>query len=204
LIDDFVLIERWREGEKAAGQELLQRHFDAVYSFFENKCEREADELTQATFASCVKSIDRFRKHSTFRTYLFAIARHELLHMLRRRERHDNKLDFDVSSIAELVTTPRTRIARREEHAHLMEAMRRLPVEQQTLLELHYWEDLGISELAEVFDVEAGAIRTRLYRARQALKDALEHRQVPAQALETLETMDDWVRDARVSRDRSP
>ena len=194
----MLLYDRWRAGDNTAGQQLLQRHFDSIYAFFETKCEAEADELTQATFLACMKSRDNFRKQSSFRTYLFMIARHELYHLLRRRERHDKKLDFEISSIAELVTTPGSRIARRQEHAHLVGSLQHLPVDQQTLLELHYWEELDIAQLAEVFEVEAGTISTRLHRARKALKEQLEKvGTVAPKALETLESMDVWVRQAK-------
>ena len=171
---------------------MFQRHFDSVYGFFETKCETEADELTQATFLACVKSRDQFRAQSSFRTYLFTIARHELYRLLRTRHRRDDKLDFELSSIAQLISTPGTKIARNQDHLRLLEALRTLPVEQQTLLELHYWEDMDIAALAEVFDAPQATIRTRLHRARKALRDLIEG-SAPANVLETLETMDRWV-----------
>jgi RNA polymerase sigma factor (sigma-70 family) len=190
--EDLSLLERWRGGDTEAGQALFQRHFDSIYGFFETKCEAEADELTQATFLACLKSRDQFRAQSSFRTYLFTIARHELYRLLRTRQRRDAKLDFELSSIADLISTPGTKIARNQEHQQLLEALRSLPVEQQTLLELHYWEDMDISALAEVFDAPQPTIRTRLHRARKALRDKMEGA-APANVLETLETMDHWV-----------
>jgi RNA polymerase sigma-70 factor (ECF subfamily) len=71
--------------------------------------------------------------------------------------------------------------------------MQTLPVEQQMLLELHYWEDLGIAELAEIFEAPAATIRTRLHRARNALRDELA-RSTPRVELQTLETMDAWAK----------
>lgn len=171
---------------------MFQRHFDSIYGFFETKCEAEADELTQATFLACLRAKDQFRKDASFRTYLFTIARHELYRMLRTRQRRDDKLDFELSSIAELISTPATKIARNQEHLRLLEALRALPVEQQTLLELHYWEELDIAALAEVFDAPQPTIRTRLHRARKALRDKIEGAAPPA-ALQDLETMDRWV-----------
>jgi RNA polymerase sigma factor (sigma-70 family) len=191
--DDIALLEQWRGGDAAAGEALFQRHFDSIYGFFETKCETEADELVQATFTACLRARDQFRKESSFRTYLFTIARHELYRVLRNKQRAGERFDFEASSIAEIVSTPGTRIARNQEHRRLIQAMQQLPVEQQTLLELHYWEDLGIGELADVFDVEATTIRTRLYRARKALRDKMEG-QAPAEALESLETMDGWAK----------
>jgi RNA polymerase sigma-70 factor (ECF subfamily) len=193
--DDLLLYDQWRDGDNSAGQQLLQRHFDSIYRFFETKCEAEADELTQATFTACVRSKEQFRKQSSFRTYLFMIARHELYRLLRQRSRLAEKIDFDATSVAEIVTTPGSRLARQEEHRRLLAVLQDLPVEQQTLLELHYWEDMDIAQLAEVFDIAEGAVRTRLTRARKALKERLETRGAPPKALETLETMDEWIRE---------
>ncbi len=190
--DDFLLLDRWRDGDKAAGQALFERHFDSISRFFETKCEAEADELVQSTFLACMRAKSQFRKESSFRTYLFTIARHELYRVLRERQR-SGELDFELSSIAQLVTTPGTRIDRDLEKARLIAALRELPVAQQTLLELHYWENMAIAELAEVFDAEQPTIRQRLHRARTALRDQMQG-MAPIEALETLETMDVWAK----------
>lgn len=189
--DDFSLLDRWRDGELAAGQVLFQRYFDSISRFFETKCEPEADELVQATFLACVRAKDQFQKRSSFRTYLFAIARRELYRVLGQRRR-DANVDFELSSIAELVTTPGTRLDRNHDKQRLVEALRHLPVAQQTILELYYWEDLDVAELANVFEAEEPAIRQRLHRARVALRDRMAEL-APAPALETLESMDAWV-----------
>jgi RNA polymerase sigma-70 factor (ECF subfamily) len=190
---DIALLDQWRNGDAAAGESLFRRHFDSIYGFFETKCEADADELVQSTFLACLKARDQFRKESSFRTYLFTIARHELYRVLRDRQRDGARLDFALSSIAELVSTPGTLIARNQEHRHLLEVLRQLPVEQQSLLELHYWEDLDIAALAKVFETPQATIRTRLHRARNALREKLSAA-APPQVLETLETMDAWAR----------
>ena len=190
---DLALLDRWRGGEAGAGEALFQRHFDSIYGFFETKCEADADELVQATFLACLRARDQFRAESSFRTYLFTIARHELYRVLRGRQRDGARLDFELSSIAELVSTPGTRIARNQEHRQLLEALRALPVEQQTLLELHYWEDMDIAALAEVFEMPQATIRTRLHRARKALRERMADT-APPRVLETLESMDAWAR----------
>jgi RNA polymerase sigma factor (sigma-70 family) len=197
--DDVSLLDRWRGGDEGAGQSLFQRHFKSIYSFFRTKCEAEADELVQSTFLALLRAKEQFRKQASFRTYLFTIARHELYRVLRNRQRDGERLDFAVSSIAQLITTPGSRLARNEEHRRLVEALRRLPVETQTLLELHYWEDLGMAELADVFEVNEVAIRKRLSRAREALRIELEST-APREALETLETMDAWAKGLSESK----
>jgi RNA polymerase sigma factor (sigma-70 family) len=185
-LSDIALLDRWRAGDAEAGQALFQRHFDGIYGFFETKCETDADELVQSTFLACLRARDQFRNESSFRTYLFTIARHELYRVLRGRQRDGARLDFELSSIADLVSTPGTRIARNQEHRRLVEVLRGLPVEQQMLLELHYWEDMEIAELAEVFEAPEATIRTRLHRARKLLRERME-RTAPREVIQTLD-----------------
>jgi RNA polymerase sigma-70 factor (ECF subfamily) len=176
---DLELLDRWRQGDAAAGQALFARYFDSVYRFFDTKSSGDIDDLVQQTFLACVRARDRFRGDASFRSFLFTIARYELYHHYRRRRRAGDQLDPLLSSVAELVTTPRARLARDQAHRQLLEAMTRLPVDTQMLLELHYREDLDIAELARVFEAPAATIRTRLHRGRRALRDLLAGSAVP-------------------------
>jgi RNA polymerase sigma factor (sigma-70 family) len=171
---DLELLDRWRAGESAAGEALFARHFDSLCGFFSTKCYGEADELVQRTLLACLRAKDQFRKESSFRTYLFTVARHELYHHLRQRRRDSQRLDFAITSVAELVTTPATRLARDAERRRMLEALRSLPVETQTLLELHYWQELDSEALAEVFETSPATIRVRLHRARRSLRERLQ------------------------------
>jgi RNA polymerase sigma factor (sigma-70 family) len=196
--DDLALLSRWRAGDSAAGQALFSRYFAMIFRFFSTKCTPEAEELTQSTFLACVRARDQFRGDASFKTYLFTLARHELHHHLRTKARKLDRLDFELSSIAEIITSLGTKLARSQEHQQVVEALRRLPVEQQTLLELHYWEDLGIAELSEVFAISAQTLRARLYRARNALRQVLVS-VAPAEALREDETMDAWMHSEKTS-----
>ncbi len=189
---DRELLERWRAGDQAAGRDLFARFFDPLFRFFGNKC-NEPDELVQATFFALVKARDQFAGRSSFRTYLFTIARNELYRWLRTFKR-ERGFDPELSSIAEVATTAGSRLARNEEHRRLCAALRTLPVESQTLLELHYWEGLDATALAEVFDAQVATIRQRLSRARLALKDALAASAGAPLPLATVEDMDTWAK----------
>ncbi len=171
---DFDLLDRWRAGDNAAGQALVARHFDALCGFFESKLDRDSDDLVQRTLLACVASKDRFRKESSFRTYLFTVARHELFHYLQSRQRAGARLDFSVTSVAEILTTPASRMIRNADKLRVVEALRRLPVEQQTLLELFYWQELDIDAISQIFELEPGTTRVRLHRARKKLRELLE------------------------------
>lgn len=193
---DLDLLTSWRSGDSAAGQALFARYFRRIYRFFETKFEGEADELVQATFLACLRAKDQFRGDSAFSTYLFTIARHELYRKLSERRRDLERIDFEATSIAELAQTPGSRIAAREDRAKLLTALRSLPVDQQTLLELHYWEHVEIAELSQIFASPAVTIRSRLHRARNALRDRMMREpDMPAEVNDSLESFDAWARN---------
>lgn len=191
---DLALLDRWCAGDRQSGNALFKRHFDSVYSFFEHKVGEDVDELVQNTFLACSRSRDAFRRQCTFRTYLFAIARHQLYAHLRRH--HGRALDGGVTSLADLShTTPGTQIARGQDHQRLLAALRGLPLDTQLLLELHYWEDMDSNALAEVFDVANTTARTRLFRARTALRERLEKTaDEPVSVSQSIEDLDAWAR----------
>ena len=141
-----------------------------------------------------LRARDQFRGESAFATYLFTIARHELYRVLAERRRDLGRIDFEVSSIEELAPTPRTRIAAGEDRARLLAALRNLPVEQQMILELHYWEGIEIGALAEILQSPAITIRSRLHRARIAPRDRMLREPDTAKVAETLETLDAWAK----------
>lgn len=172
--EDLRLLARWRAGDAAAGRDLFRRHFDEIYRFFEHKVGGDADDLAQRTFTACIAAVrEQFRGQSSFRTYLFAIARNELYSYLRRLPRAEH-VDVEETSLADLVTSLPSRLARAREIEMLRAVLRELPTEQQLLLELHYWHQLDGAALAEVFHIPAGTIRVRLLRARRALRDRME------------------------------
>jgi RNA polymerase sigma-70 factor (ECF subfamily) len=170
---DLVLLDRWRDGDRSAGEQLFARHIAEIYRFFEHKIGEDAADLAQRTFLACIAARDRFRGQSSFRTYLFAIARNEFFRYLRGLPRGEH-VDLEATSIVEIVTTQGTRLARAREGEELRSALRELPVEQQLLLELHYWHDLDAAALGEVLDAPAGTIRVRLLRARAALRQKIQ------------------------------
>lgn len=192
---DIELLEAWRGGDGAAGQTLFKRHFRKIYRFFETKVGSDVDELVQSTFLACVRAKNQFRGDSSFSTYLFTIARHELYRVFSERRRDLDRIDFEVSSVAELAPTPRTRIAAHEDRVRLLHALRDLPVEQQVLLELHYWEGVDAADLAKVFESQPGTIRSRLSRAREALRERmLKDADAPPAITDSLESVDAWAR----------
>ena len=198
MATDLELFERWRGGEQGAGNQLFERHFSSICRFFENKVQSDVEELVQATFLACVQNRDAFRQQSSFRTYLFTIARYQLYRYLSRYKGKQAQLDFHVTSLADLGSTPHSKLVRGQAHETLLHALCLLPVEQQMLIELFYWEGMDNDALAEIFEVSPTTVRTRLFRARNALRERMaELAESPSPIHMSIENLDAWARSLR-------
>ena len=187
---DDELLEAWRGDDRDAGDELIRRHFDAICRFFRAKLGDDVEDLIQRTFLDCVKSRHRVEDGS-FRAYLFAVAKHRLYDHLRARRRGPEQVDVSLQSLADLGTSPSQQVARNQEEELLLAALRHIPLDFQIALELAYWEGMSGPEIAIVLDIPANTVRSRLSRARAAVREHIERLAGSAALGErTLDTLD--------------
>jgi len=200
---DAELLEAWREGDKRAGAELFERYFEPISRFFVNKLSDDPDDLVQETFMACLRGRDRLREAASFRSYLFGIACNVLRAHLRRHTHvpleDDDRCAFDLSP------GPSTALHAREGERLLLDALRRIPLEHQILLELHYWESMKTDEIADALGLPLGTVRGRLQRGRARLLEVLEELPGP-RAIQTALTreLDAWatsLRDVVIQRE---
>jgi RNA polymerase sigma-70 factor (ECF subfamily) len=168
--DDLELLLAWRDGDAASGDELLRRYFEPLCRFFRSKLDEDVDDLIQRTLLACLEQRERFRGEGSFRSYLFAIARNHLYMHLRKRYQGPALEDMSMSSLADLGTSPTSRIARNAQADLLLRAMDRLPLDYRIALELTYWEGMNGPEVATVLGINSNTVRSRLARARDALR----------------------------------
>ncbi|MCB9702085.1 MAG: sigma-70 family RNA polymerase sigma factor [Myxococcales bacterium] len=194
--DDAELLAAWRAGERAAGEALLSRHFDAVHRFFRFKVpEDAAADLIQQTFLAICEGRERFRGESAFRTYLLGTARLILLSYFRKRRRDLERVDPLEQSVAELGPTPSYALARRREEEILVQALRELPLDLQIAFELYHLEGMTAGELARMHGLSEPGMYGRLRKARLLVVAACERiAETPALREATVERLDDWVR----------
>lgn len=170
---DRALLESWRGGDARAGDTLLQRYSALVARFFRSKLGDDIDDLVQQTFADVVRARDDVPPDG-FRAYLLAIARHRLVDLLRKRSTRPEAFDIASVSVGDLRTSVSERMARDERRAAMLTALRSLSLEFQMVIELAYWEELSGAEIAVVLGVSPHTVRSRLSRARAALRGALK------------------------------
>jgi RNA polymerase sigma-70 factor (ECF subfamily) len=182
---DGELLERWRKKDSESGEVLFERYYNMMERFFVNKVPSAVQDLVQETFMRCVQNRERIKDNNQFRLYIFGIAYNVLKAHLRERYRGAHQLDVDEVSVRGLEPGPVTLVVERREHRLLLEALRDLPIEDQAMLELHYWEDLTTDEIAEVLGIPVGTARGRLQRARGRLGELMHRLTSSAQDLTT-------------------
>lgn len=199
---DAELLAAWRSGDEEAGRALLVRHFRSLARFFRNKVGAGPgmEDLIQRTMLVCLENADRLREASSFRAYLFTIARNELYRHFRKGR---SDLDTTLCSVHDLRPSAATVLARREEERILLSALRRLPLDLQVTVELYYWEGCSYAELAEILGVHRETIKSRLRRAKELVRARMAEVAGGAELSEaSIEQLDDWARALRDQVDR--
>ncbi len=196
MTSDFELLDAWGRGDKTAGSQLFSRHFNQLFGFFRNKVRDGAKDLVQQTFLACVESRSRFERRSSFRAYMFGVARNVLRKHLQRCARERPDCDVDVDGVDAQQPTPTEVLALRGERRLLLEALRRIPIDYQIALELYHWEGLTGPELSVVLGLEEPGVRSRIRRATTALRNKLAELAESPNSLEsTMAGLTDWAHE---------
>lgn len=197
---DGALLEAWAAGDRKAGARLFDHHFSALSRFFANKAGDAADDLIQQTLLGCIEARERFRGASSFRTFLFAIARNVLFSHYRGSSKNAREIDTSVSSVAQLGPSPTTLLVAADRERALLEGLRCIPLRFQMVLELVFWERMTAAEVAEIVDAPEGTVRTRLRRAKELLAKELRRIEQLDLPLETtIHRLDDWADNVRAA-----
>ena len=180
---EAALIERCVAGDDASCAELVAAHQRTVFSLALHLLgdRDEALDVSQEVFLRVFRTLSRFRGRSSLRTWIYRIVINQVRNRqrwYRRRHRADLvSLDDHLKHCGELEATheplPDRLLASKEAAARLWEAMERLPFDQRTALVLREIDGLRYDEIAFTLDVAVGTVKSRLTRARQALREQL-------------------------------
>jgi len=184
--DDLSLVSRAKAGEPDAFRALVVRYQRKVYALALGivKDSDLAWDVAQEAFVRVHGHLAEFEGKSSFSTWLYRIATHLSIDMVRR-ERTSRKDDVDEVNEADLAeggegilsTTlgddPRDNALRRELAAKIQEALETLPEKHRTILVLREVEGLSYEELAERLGIHKGTVMSRLFHARKKMQVAL-------------------------------
>lgn len=181
--DERELVSRAQAGDVDAFGALYERYFGPVYDFLVRlmRDPEEAADVTQDTFIRAMRAIRTLREGSSFRGWLFRIARNTALNRLAQRRRSET-LDGDAERPAFAVvderrlSDPETAAEAEEAAALVWEAAQALDPRQLSLLDLHLRQGLDTAEIAEVLGVTRNNAAVMLHRLRNAVRSAIETR----------------------------
>lgn len=176
---EAALIARCRTGEEAACAELVQAHqrmvFNLAYHLLGSQ--EEARDLSQEVFLRVFRTLGSFRGESALRTWIYRIvvnqARNRRRGWLRRHRSEQVSLDEPLPEVRDLRCEgrlPDGMLASKEAAAQLWQALERLPFDQRTAVILREVDGLRYEEIAFSLGIAVGTVKSRLTRARQALR----------------------------------
>lgn len=175
--DEDVLFHAWRQGDKRAGEALFRRMVPLLHRYFVNKVDSPVDveDLIQRTMLGCLEGRERVESE-LLRPYLFGVARNLLRKHWSQRRNHREE-DIDEVPLVELGAGPSTAFARGVEQRLMLEALRKIPLRDQEVLEAHYWEGLTGRELALLFATNENTLRNWIRVAKQRFGKELRRMQ---------------------------
>ena len=189
-IDDSALVERCRQGDSAAMEQLILKYQDRIYNVILRICANtdDATELTQDTFVKIIEKINEFEGRSSFYTWAFRIAVNLTLNYCQRSVRLKYKsLETEENGhnkqarreLKEFLTDegcpdPAAVAEKKELFKIAADVLMKLDEEHRTVVVLRDIEGMNYARIAEVLDIELGTVKSRLSRARNNLRKIME------------------------------
>ncbi len=166
MISDEVLMLEFQGGSRAAFEELYSRYNGPLYGFFRRRLEdaQRAEDLAQETFLALIRGASHYEPRALVRTYLYGVAM-KLLFAERRKQLREGP---PTEGTAEPSTA-----GTQETGMWVQQAVGRLDAPDREILMLREYEQLSYVEIADLLRLPVNTVRSRLFRARMALKEQL-------------------------------
>lgn len=178
-VDDELLVQRARQGDRAAFESLVRRHADRLYAIVVRfgAPRAEAEEIVQEAFVRAWRSLARYRGESQFFTWLYRIGINEAKRHMARRGAQLAQITPDgepPAAVDDASPSPQQHAEHRDLRAALELAVRALPEDLRAPLVLRDIEGLSTAEAAAVTQLGEAAFKSRLHRARLAVRASIE------------------------------
>ena len=176
-ISDAECVRKLQRGETDAFEILISRHqktiFNLVYRMLGDH--DEAAEISQEVFLSAYRAIASFRGEANFSTWLYRIA---INHATTRRKTMNLRQQHNVpiehtEAVSDPHPGPAEAAEKRELREHVQQALNSLDPDDATVILLRDLQDVPYEDVARVLEIPIGTVKSRLHRARQALKAKL-------------------------------
>ena len=172
---DEVLIGRIANGDRLAMQVLYARHHVRVFRFVVRlvRDEATAEDLISEVFLDVWRQAGRFEGRSAVSTWMLAIARFKALSALRRRP--DQELDEETAgAIEDLSDDPAAALEKKDKSVMLRKCLTGLSAEHREIIDLVYYHEKSVEEVAEIVGIPENTVKTRMFYARKRLAELVK------------------------------
>lgn len=181
---DQLLVERVQRGDKTAFDALVLKYQHKIVKLVSRYVYEpaEAQDIAQETFIKAYRALPRFRGDSAFYTWIYRIAINTAKNYLVANSRRpvDQQLDlqdpeqYEMNARLKNVDTPESMLLTDEIQATVEGAIQELPEELRTAIVLRELEGMSYEEIAAAMDCPVGTVRSRIFRAREAISERLQ------------------------------
>jgi RNA polymerase sigma-70 factor (ECF subfamily) len=172
---DQTLIARIAAGDKVAMQVLYGRHHVRVYRYLVRLTSDAglAEDLVSEVFFDVWRQADRFEGRSQVSTWLIAIARFKALSAMRKRT-EDGLDDEQAAAIEDEADDPEVAVQKKDTGALLRQCIGRLSPEHREVIDLVYYHEKSVEEVAAIMEIPENTVKTRMFYARKKLSELLK------------------------------
>ena len=171
-LNDIACVELVLGGDTEAFAILVGRYSGKVFPLIERICgnREDAEELTQDAFVKAYEHLHKFRRESTFSTWIYRIAYNTAISHTRKRHFRMGEWQDERMKTDELLFLPEEGPEEKEEQLQRLEqALEALPPDDRALVLLYYHEDRPVGEIARITGLSESNVKTRLHRIRKRL-----------------------------------
>ncbi|KAF0121932.1 MAG: RNA polymerase sigma-70 factor ECF subfamily [Xanthobacteraceae bacterium] len=172
---DQDLILRVAKGDRLAFRTLYARHNVRVFRFILRfiKDEGQAEDLIGEVFLDVWRQADRFEGRSSVSTWILGMARFKALSSLRKTT--EAELDEEqAAAIADEADTPETVSQKLDKAKAIRRCIDQLSPEHREIVDLVYYQEKSISEVAEIVGIPENTVKTRMFYARKRLQELMQ------------------------------
>jgi RNA polymerase sigma-70 factor (ECF subfamily) len=172
---DEILIGRIAGGDRLAMQALYARHHVKVFRFVLRLVRNEASarDLISEVFLDVWRQAARFEGRSAVSTWILAIARFKALSSVRRRK--EAQLDEEEAErIEDEADTPEVALQKKDTGEVLRQCLAKLSPDHREIIDLVYYHEKSVEEVAEIVDIPENTVKTRMFYARKKLAELLK------------------------------